>query len=138
MRLEDVKECLPSIVHEIIEQIGFVDAGKLVEEFGGVTFCFTDGRCYFPKLIQCLGRESAVKLRDYFRHEQVYIPRCDAALRLLRNVRFKADYDILTQAQGKSGRVAMLELCPQYGFSDRYGWDVIRKLSLTTAQQSLF
>ncbi|MBE2895474.1 mor transcription activator family protein [Pasteurellaceae bacterium HPA106] len=136
MELKDVQDYLPEVVLEMVELIGFVDTEKLINAFGGTTFRFTDGQYYFPKLVEAVGRESAVALRKYFNIEQVYIPRCEVALRLLRNYRFKADFDWLTESNGKSGRLAMLELCPKYGVSDRAGWDILRKMSSATTNQS--
>ena len=81
---------------------------------------------YFPRLKKALiGQESAVKLRHYFQAEEVYIPRCEVALRSLRNERLKADFDHITQTEKKSGRTAMLELCPKYKLCDRQAWEII-------------
>lgn len=135
---EDVAECLPPVVLDMVDLIGFPETEKLVKAFGGVSFRFTDGVVYFPKLLKLLGKESAVKLRQYFRSEQVYIPRCDAALRILRNRRFKADFDYLTSAQGESARMAMLTLCPKYQISDRYGWKIIKTANTHSSQANLF
>ena len=65
---------------------------------------------------------------EVFRGEWVYIPRCETALRVLRNYRFKADFDYLTQHLNISGRMAMLELCPKYQLSDRSGWEIVAQV----------
>ncbi|VEH67120.1 Uncharacterised protein [Rodentibacter pneumotropicus] len=44
-----------------------------------------------------------MKLREVFRGEWLYIPRCQTALRVLRNYHFKADYDHLTQTKKHRG-----------------------------------
>lgn len=122
--LQDAAELLPPVVLEMVNQVGFADTEKIVQIFG-VSFCFTDGAVYFPKLAALIGRESAVKLRRYFQSEVLYIPRCQAALRMLRNQQFQADFYYLTEEMHKSARLAMLELCPKYNISDRYGWKII-------------
>ncbi|MFS7554038.1 Mor transcription activator family protein, partial [Pasteurella multocida] len=80
------------------------------------------------KLKELIGKESAIKLRTHFQSEEIYIPRCDVALRVLRNQRLKADFDYLTQREGKSGRMSMLEICHKYKISDRQAWDIVYSL----------
>lgn len=128
VKLEDVAELLPESVQQMVDLVGFPAVEKIITHFGGATFRFTDGAYYFPKLKELVGFESAVKLRDVFRGEWLYIPRCQVALRVLRNYRFKAEYDYLTQTQHKSGRMAMLELCPKYQISDRSGWEIVAQV----------
>lgn len=139
IELSDVSGYLPDVVHQMIDVVGFRAVEKVIRTFGGTTFCFTDGVHYFPKLIELIGRESAVKLRHYFRSEQVYIPRCEVALRTLRNQRLKAEFDYLTQEQHKSGRMAMLEICPKYQLSDRQAWEIVYRFNREAqAQNRLF
>lgn len=126
--LENVAELLPETVQQMVDLVGFPTVEKIITNFGGATFRFTDGVHYFPKLKALIGLESAVKLREVFRGEWVYIPRCETALRVLRNYRFKADFDCLTQHLNKSGRMAMLELCPKYQLSDRSGWEIVAQV----------
>lgn len=126
--LEDVAELLPETVQQMVDLVGFPTVEKIITNFGGATFRFTDGVHYFPKLKALIGLESAVKLREVFRGEWVYIPRCETALRVLRNYRFKADFDCLTQHLNKSGRMTMLELCPKYQLSDRSGWEIVAQV----------
>ena len=126
--LEDVAELLPETVQQMVDLVGFPTVEKIITNFGGATFRFTDGVHYFPKLKALIGLESAVKLREVVRGEWVYIPRCETALRVLRNYRFKADFDYLTQHLNKSGRMAMLELCPKYQLSDRSGWEIVAQV----------
>ena len=126
--LEDVAELLPETVQQMVDLVGFPTVEKIITNFGGATFRFTDGVYYFPKLKALIGLESAVKLREAFRGEWVYIPRCETALRVLRNYRFKADFDCLTQHLNKSGRMAMLEHCPKYQLSDRSGWEIVAQV----------
>ncbi|MEE6045282.1 mor transcription activator family protein, partial [Avibacterium paragallinarum] len=116
---EDVADCLPPVVLEMVDLVGFDVTEKIIRHFGGVCFLFSDGAMYFPKLKSLVGLEHATALRQYFKSEEVYIPRCEVALRTLRNIRLVNDFLIKTQVEGKSGRAAMLELCPKYALSDR-------------------
>uniref|UniRef100_UPI00403D75DB Mor transcription activator family protein n=1 Tax=Pasteurella multocida TaxID=747 RepID=UPI00403D75DB len=126
--IENVAEYLPDVVHEMVNIAGFSDVEKIIKRFGGSRFRFSDGIHYFPKLKELIGKESAIKLRTHFQSEEIYIPRCDVALRVLRNQRLKADFDYLTQREGKSGRMSMLEICYKYKISDRQAWDIVYSL----------
>ncbi|HDR1020968.1 TPA: mor transcription activator family protein [Pasteurella multocida] len=121
----EVSEYLPDVVHQMINAVGFHDVEKIINKFGGTSFRFSDGEHYFPKLIEVIGEKSAVTLREYFCAEIVYIPRCIVALRMLRNQQLKADFDYLTSEEKKSGRLAMLEICPKYKISNRQAWEII-------------
>ena len=71
--LESVAGYLPEIVLEMVDLVGFADIEKIINQFGGTTFRFTDGAVYFPRLKSLIGAENAIKLRNYFRAEEVYI-----------------------------------------------------------------
>lgn len=140
VQLEHAAGYLPSVVLDIVALIGFPQTNKLIESFGGTTFRFTDGGYYYPKLSELIGVENADTLRRHFKSEHVYIPRCDAALRALRNYQFKSEFDLMVMEENVSARLAMLVLCPKYGFSDRLGWNIIKNLDSNTPfnQQRLF
>ena len=46
--LESVAGYLPEIVLEMVDLVGFADIEKIINQFGGTTFRFTDGAVYFP------------------------------------------------------------------------------------------
>ncbi|MCK3654896.1 hypothetical protein A4G19_03670 [Pasteurellaceae bacterium Macca] len=137
--LEQVEAYLPDVVQEMVSVIGLPATEKVIQHFGGVDFRFSLGKWYFPKMVEVIGKESADSLRRYFKREKIYIPRCDRALRALRNARFKAEFEALKREQALSGNMAMIALCPKYGISERYGWEIVReRLPCATAQQGLF
>lgn len=123
---ENVEQYLPESIKEIVTVIGLADTEKLVKAFGGSSFLFWRGEGYFSRLREVLGQESAVKLQQHIGAGEVYIPRCEAALRILRNQRLYADFCRLTEVEGLSGRMAVLELCPKYQICDRTAWEVVR------------
>ncbi|OOH92186.1 mor transcription activator family protein [Pasteurellaceae bacterium 15-036681] len=137
--LESVADYLPPIVLEIVDIIGFRETEKLIRKLGGAPIRFSCGAFYFPKVADAVGVDNAKELRYYFGgKESVYIPRCETALRMLRNQRFKSEFDSLRE-KGMSGRMIMVELCPKFGISDRQGWDVIHSFNQQkVTQDSLF
>lgn len=137
--LESVADYLPPIVLDIVEIIGFESTEQLIRKLGGASVRFSCGQFYYPKIVEAVGAENANLLRHYFGGKQdPYIPRCAEALRMLRNQRFKAEFDALKQ-QNISGRMAMVELCPKFAISERHGWDIIHSFERQErVQSSLF
>lgn len=131
MELERVAGLLPDVVLQIANLIGFPATVSLIEKFGGSTFPIGKGLhalgAHRAELLrQTIGAENAALLARSFGGDVLYLPRCDRALRELRNQRFLAEFATLRNA-GTSGLLAMTHLCPKYGFSDRFAWELIRK-----------
>lgn len=125
---ESVEHYLPESVKEIVDLIGLSATEKLIKAFGGFSFPVFQGKVYFEKLKDVLGEEDAEKLYDYLRSNIAYLPRCQTALRLLRNERIYTDYCRMTEQEGISGRLAIMQICSKYGVSDRIAWDAVRYL----------
>ncbi|WP_241768582.1 Mor transcription activator family protein [Mannheimia haemolytica] len=89
---ESVEHYLPETVKEIVGVIGLPATEKLIKAFGGFSFQFSNGKVYFNKLKEVLGQDDAVKLQAYMGACEVYLPRCETALRMLRNQQIYADY----------------------------------------------
>lgn len=126
---ESVEHYLPETVKEIVGVIGFPATEKLIKECGGTTLYFsnlTREMVYLDKLKEVLGSENALKFKSYIGECDLYLPRCDIALKMLRNQQIYMDFCHLTEDKKQSGRVAMLQLCPKYGLSDRTVWDIVR------------
>ncbi|HDR1196571.1 mor transcription activator family protein [Pasteurella multocida] len=138
--LKNVAKHLPDVVHEMINIAGFHNTEKIIKRFGGARFRFTDGAHYFPRLSGLIGEQDAIKLRQHFSSEEVYIPRCDVALRILRNQNLKADFDYLTLKEEKSDKIALLDICYKYQLSERQVREIIASFRRenTSRQESLF
>lgn len=122
---------LPESMHEIIRVLGYGSAMRLVEAFGGVTLSGKSGAAkertggIHRMLESVLNVDEINKLIAWAGAAQLYIPRCTAAMRTQRNASFANEFNHLLD-EGISGRKAMAQLCPRYGFSDRHGWDIMR------------
>ncbi|MFJ5319225.1 Mor transcription activator family protein [Pectobacterium versatile] len=144
MELERVAGLLPEVVLQIADLIGFPATARLLEKFGGTTFPIGKGLralgAHRAELLrETVGVDNAARLVKKFGGEVLYLPRCDRALRELRNQRFLSEFAALRES-GTSGNMAMMQLCPVYGFSDRFAWELVResKNAVTHSQQSLF
>ncbi|PPA30452.1 mor transcription activator family protein [Aeromonas jandaei] len=129
--LAELEELLPESAKALVHVLGYAATAKLINRFGGVTLSAKSGAAkersggVHALLRDVLTAEEINTLIAYLGADQFYIPRCDIALRQLRNARFVAAVSE-RQATGISIRRAMAELCPQFGISDRVGWNLIR------------
>ncbi|MGU9776172.1 Mor transcription activator family protein [Salmonella enterica subsp. enterica serovar 3,10:z10:-] len=139
--LEAVAELLPPVVVELVDLIGYRHVATLIERLGGISFPVsqnvrTVGNRRADVLADTLPADVVALVVQRFGGDVLYIPRCDAALRELRNRRFLAEYRSAL-AGGESGRFALMNLCPRFGFSDRYAQQVIANAQQQTDQLAL-
>lgn len=135
MRMNDVgssvaSEFLPESAQTLIAVIGYSATLRLVTELGGTTLhARTNERSGRDGGVYALldGVLSDSEIEALMRHvggAPFYIPRCDGAVRKMRNARFIEEIHRVKASLG-SYRKAMAALCPKYGFSDRYGWKLL-------------
>lgn len=144
MELERVAGLLPEVVLQIADLIGFPATARLLDKFGGTTFPVGKGLralgAHRAELLrETVGDSNAALLIKNFGGEVLYLPRCDRALRELRNQRFLTEFAALRDS-GTSSLMVMTQLCPKFGFSDRFAWRLVRenKKSSLNAQRPLF
>lgn len=148
MRLEDMQALLPATVQEMIATIGLTPTMKLVAEYGGTTIKppkgqdnNREGAARFEELAEEIGHDNAQMLIKAYGGEDVYIPKCEKALRRLRNLHICADYDLLCRELGGEG--AVMKLARKYKLSDKQVWIVLKRTDTSVpganpAQRGLF
>ncbi|MFX2607050.1 Mor transcription activator family protein [Enterobacter mori] len=130
--LAQVEALLPESAKVLVSVLGYATTSRLIDRLGGVTLPAKSGMAQertggvHVMLREVLTEEEVSKLMAYLGGDWFYIPRCEAALRKLRNVRFIAAV-AERQEMGLSIRQAMAVLCPQFGISDRIGWKLISR-----------
>lgn len=132
---------LPESVRQIAEVIGLDGAEKLVRSIGGARFKFGKGRqntARMKLLHKAVGAADAAKLAAVFGGDELYIPRCSAQLRLVRNRRFRAAFAALTNGGKTSKAMALTELCPQFGLSHRTADKILAEREAVAVQGALF
>lgn len=122
---------LPEVAVEIVSLIGIHSAMKLFKSFGGTTFPIGKGIRYLGgshanALRTILTEDEIKKMVWYFSGSTIYLPRCDRLLREVRNREFINEFTIMRKA-GSSAIKCMSVLPPKYGFTDRYGWQLLKK-----------
>jgi Mor family transcriptional regulator len=142
--LAQIERLLPESAKMLIHVLGYSATSRLINRFGGVTLAAKSGAArersggVHALLREVLTEDESRKLIGYLGADQFYIPRCDSALRELRNARFIAAI-AARQDEGMSIRQAMALLCPEYGISDRQGWKLIKtRVSDSGKQVGLF
>ncbi|UOO81186.1 mor transcription activator family protein [Uruburuella testudinis] len=140
--LERVRHLLPESMLDIVEAIGVRSACALVKAIGGARFKFGKGRQDTPRLnilFAAIGEAKTYQLLRVFGGEEMYVPRCEEALRELRNEQFRHEFLALTEREGKSKLMAMSALCPKYQISERTGYTIMRgRCEPVTKQETLF
>lgn len=90
-------DMLPKTARDLVEVIGLDATIDLVKMFGGDEITvpgLVDGESrMWDVLVECIGREAAVKLVARYRENRIYVPMCQAALRALRNQEIIAAFD---------------------------------------------
>lgn len=139
--LERVRHLLPESMLDIVEAIGVKSACELVKAIGGARFKFGRGKQDTPRLhilFAAIGEAKTYQLLRVFGGEELYVPRCEEALRELRNEQFRRDFIALT-TNGVSKLMAMSQLCPEYKISERTGYTIVRGgCEPVTQQETLF
>lgn len=146
MKLDQVAGILPSMVQDLIKIIGLPLALQLVEELGGTTFPVSRnkrrlGQVRYAALADVVGVPAADILTRHYGGDEIYIPRCAAALRELRNRQLRADFDRMCVLH--SAQHVVTELVRKYRLSDRWVWEILKRADYcdagtTSEQQKLF
>ena len=132
---------LPESMRQIAGVIGLDGAERLVRAIGGARFKFGKGRqntARMKLLHKAVGAADAAKLAAVFGGDELYIPRCSAQLRLVRNRRFRAAFAALTDGGKTSKAMALTELCPQFGLSHRTADKILAEREAVAVQGALF
>lgn len=129
MNLEQVRDQLPAQVLEIAQVVGMPAALRLVNELGGTTWEFArganrNGQIKVAALADIIGDEAAQRLTTRLGGETIYIPRCDAALRRLRDLEIHRQF-VQAVREGVGARVVVAELARTYKLSDRRIWIIL-------------
>lgn len=111
---------LPATIQNIVSIIGHARAMELVRDLGGQSYRFPVGQTSdtWEHLVELIGTSAAARLCQHYGGEEVYIARCDAALRADRNRKIIACYEAL-MAEGYSSRGAISVLVREFKMSNR-------------------
>ncbi|MCY1510142.1 Mor transcription activator family protein [compost metagenome] len=131
MNLEQVKELLPGRILEIAAAIGLPATQRLVEQLGGTTWTPAKGVrrlgiIRHEALSEIIGHEAAAIVAQRWANVPIYIPRCDAALRRLRDLEINRQFEQGVR-EGVSANTLVAEFARAYGLSDRRIWEILKQ-----------
>lgn len=129
-QLQYIQALLPESIHEVAEVIGLPETLKLVDRMGGTTFCVprgktSIGRATLKRLETKLGSDVAQKLALHFEGQPFYIPRCEVALRRLRDIDICNTFERRIR-EGETANRAVADLATYYKLSDRRVWIILK------------
>lgn len=125
---ELLPELLPDIVNAISVLIGYRSALKLIQAIGGINLLMPTGELHSSTaalLINAVGKNDALMLMKAYGGERMYIPRCHAAMTQLRNQEFCKKVAVMVE-KGDTQTAAIHLYAPQYGFTERWAYVVLR------------
>jgi hypothetical protein len=136
---------LPASVQDLVKVIGLTATLALVNQYGGTTLLIPQGKTrageqLFAKLAETIGEPEMAKLAEHCRdREPIYIPFCEAALRIVRDRLIRRDFDAYTVEY--SANKAVAKLARAHGISDRRIWIILKSIESIPdqmQQQALF
>lgn len=127
--LYEVAELLPPSVVDIVNTIGIEPTLRLVTALGGTSYDFPVGVADSPRLRvlqDILAPDEIGRLFAVYGGARYYIPRCEAALRELRNRQFRHAVEAMVARDGISQKLAIQQLAPQYDITERWAYEILK------------
>lgn len=131
MNLDQVKGLLPKQLLEIADAIGLPAAQALVEQLGGTTWPVAKGVrrlgiIRHEALKEVVGERAANIMAERWANVPLYIPKCDVALRRVRDLEINQLY-VQGCREGISANTLVAELARTYKLSDRSIWKILKQ-----------
>lgn len=131
MHIDQVRELLPRQLLEIADAIGLPAAQRLVDELGGTTWPVAKGVrrlgvIRHAALIEVVGERAAGIMAERWANVPLYIPKCDVALRRLRDLEINRQF-VQGVREGISANTLVAELARSYKLSDRRIWEILKQ-----------
>ncbi len=130
---------LPASVQELVDLIGLAAAMKLVRSLGGTTFPVPKrqtrlGELRYSMLADVVGVDAADALTQRYGGDELYIPRCAAALQAARDAEINEAFVTGTRA-GRSAADVVFSLARRYKLSDRRVWHILKTVPVKPDEQ---
>lgn len=131
MNIDQVKELLPRQLVEIAEAIGLPATQRLVEELGGTTWTVAKGVrrlgiIRHEALKDIVGEQAAAIMIERWANIPLYIPKCEAAVRRLRDLEINRQFEQGVR-EGVSANTLVAELARANKLSDRRIWEILKQ-----------
>lgn len=136
-------DLLPDTIRNMIPILGLVDTMTVVEKLGGSTWQVAEGKTEEGRqkraaLAGLVGDEIESKLHQYYAGDNLYIAQCKALITKLRDAAIHQEFEFLIQKGKLSARSAVTCLAQKHRLSDRWIWEILKRLPLESPQADLF
>lgn len=121
---------LPKTAQILVALIGLPCTLVLVDKLGGKDVRLHKGGDSVARFAAHIGQDAADKIFQYFGSDQFTVPKCERALKAVRNARIHADYDRMTRAERKSDCEAVHSLVDAFCLSERHIRRLLKKSSV--------
>lgn len=130
---------LPTTLAHLAGLVGLDKAMIMMEAFGGLDLLIpkTPTGTVYDSLVAVVGKSSADRIVQVFAGEKLYINRCESIKRKLRDQAFLDNLHRL-MATGISQSQAIRQLALAFDFSERYGYEILRRSNDDGGQLWLF
>ena len=139
---DDVRHLLPDGAVDLIQVVGADAAYRLIKRWGGTSLPVgmnktRNGKILHAKLAEEIGEENALKIgRIFGRQRFLWVPKCQEALRELRNRQIRARLDELTMGGGiYSMPEAVRKTAVEYDLTDRQIWYIAKQADIEASPQ---
>lgn len=114
---------LPRLAQELMEVMGEEPAMQLINAMGGLYLCVPGWplkrvSSRFEALEKIVGTEAARKFAERWGNVEIQVPKCAAAMRMLRNRDITRRYEAGEPVQ---------DICRRYDVSERHFWKLVKK-----------
>lgn len=143
MNLTDEQlELLPETIRSMVQRIGLANTLVVVKKLGGTTWRVADGktddgRKQRKALADLVGEAIEAALHQHYAGADLYIAQCRALMTGLRDAAIHQEFDHLIR-QGISARTVVTRLARQHRLSDRWIWEILNKVPVSSPQTELF
>lgn len=132
INLSTVEDLLPASIRDMVGRIGLSSTLTVVERLGGITWRVAEGHgpegaAKRAALADWVGTDIEELLHRHYRNEELYIPRCHAALLALRNQHIHQRVEQGLR-QGYSACALVIDLAREYRLSDRRVWEILKQV----------
>ena len=130
--LHIVEDLLPVSIKDMVGRIGLSSTLTVVERMGGITWRVAEGHgpegaAKRAALADWVGTDIEELLHRHYQNEELYIPRCHAALLALRNQHIHQRVEQGLR-QGYTACALVMDLAREYRLSDRRVWEILKQV----------
>lgn len=122
---------LPPVAIELIQLVGMSNTYELIRVFGGTTFPVSHnrrklGKIRWESLAEVVGVDAANFITKRYGGADLYVPKCEQAMREARNTTIKRQFDEMTKGVLSPYEVVS-DLARTHRISDRHVWRILKE-----------